>query len=158
MDLGSLSRGNKPKRTRKRVGRGHSTGQGKTSGRGHKGQKARSGYSRRIGFEGGQNPLHRRLPRRGFNHAGRYPTAPINLDVIDQAFEEGAEVTAEAIVDRGLVHRARGGVKVLARGELTKKLTLRVQAASKTAKSKIESAGGTLEIVPVSGKAAAEEA
>ncbi len=158
MDLGSLSRGNKKHQSRKRVGRGHSTGQGKTSGRGHKGQKSRSGYSRRAGFEGGQNPLHRRLPRRGFNHSNRFPMACINLDQLDAAFEDGAEVTAETLVSRKLVHDKRGGVKVLGRGELKKKLTVRVQAVSASVQSKIESAGGTLEIVRVAGAKVAEEA
>lgn len=146
MDLHSLNTGER-RPNRKRVGRGPGSGNGKTAGRGHKGQKSRAGYSRRAGFEGGQNPLHRRLPKRGFFHEKRYPLAVINLDVLEALFETGAEITTEAILARGVVHDLRGGIKVLGRGEITKKFIVKVQAASESAKQKIEAAGGALEIV-----------
>ena len=150
MELFELKNNVGEKRKRKRVGRGPGSGHGKTAGKGHKGQKARSGYKRLYNFEGGQTPLHRRLPKRGFNHASRWALAAINIDVIDAAFEAGAEVTAEAIVDAGLVRRTRGGVKVLGRGDATKKLVLKVQAISPAAQAKIEAAGGSVEIVGIS--------
>ena len=134
------------KRRRKRVGRGPSSGHGKTSGKGHKGQKARSGYGRRLGFEGGQMPLLRRLPKRGFHHAKQYPMVEVNLDMLDRHFESGAEVTAEALMAKHLVKGAKGGVKVLGRGELTKKLNLKIAAISGSARTKVEAAGGTIEL------------
>jgi len=152
VDLSNLQRDTNPKKSRKRVGRGHGSGHGKTSGRGHKGQKARSGYSRKTGFEGGQMPLHRRLPKRGFTRPGRWPMSVINLDMLEKVFDDGAEVTAEAVYERHLTHRAAGGIKVLGRGELTKKLTVKVQAASEAAKKAIEAAGGSCEIVTLAGK------
>lgn len=145
MDLSTLSPG--PRKKRKRVGRGPGSGTGKTSGRGHKGQKSRSGYSRRFGFEGGQMPLMRRLPKRGFNHAGRHPMAEVNVDILEAAFDSGAEVSSEELVKRGLAKPLTGGVKVLGRGEIGKTLTLKVNAISAAARAKIESAGGTVEIV-----------
>ena len=134
------------KRRRKRIGRGPSSGHGKTSGKGHKGQKARSGYSKRAGFEGGQMPLLRRLPKRGFFHEAQYPLVEINLDVIDKHFESGAEITAETLVAKHLVKGVKGGVKVLGRGEITKKLVFKVAAISGSAKSKVEAAGGSVEL------------
>jgi large subunit ribosomal protein L15 len=134
------------RRRRKRVGRGPSSGSGKTSGRGHKGQKARSGYSRRGAFEGGQMPLSRRLPKRGFHHEQQYPLSAVNLDVLDKHFESGAEVTAEALVAKRLIKGVKGGVKVLGRGELTKKLNLKVAAISGSARGKVEAAGGSIEL------------
>lgn len=147
MDLSTLSPSPAPRKDRKRVGRGPSSGNGKTSGRGHKGQKSRSGYSRRAGFEGGQMPLNRRLPKRGFRHAQRHPLAAVNVDVLEQAFGNGDEVTAEALQARHLVHETSGGVKVLGRGEVTKKLTLKVTSISDSARSKIEGAGGSVELI-----------
>lgn len=147
MELHNLKNDPGAKKKRKRVGRGPGSGNGKTSGKGHKGQKSRAGYARHFGFEGGQTPLHRRLPKRGFKHESRSPLAIINLDVLEGAFEAGAEVTAEAVVSAGLVKAARGGIKVLGRGEVTKGLTLKVQAISPGAKQKIEAAGGSVEIV-----------
>ncbi|MDK1020296.1 MAG: 50S ribosomal protein L15 [Candidatus Hydrogenedentes bacterium] len=147
MDLSSLSPAPGSKKRRKRVGRGPSSGKGKTSGRGHKGQKSRSGYSRRAGFEGGQMPLSRRLPKRGFNHTSRHPLAEVNLDVIEKAFDDGAEVTTDGLVEKKVIKRLKGGVKVLGRGELTKKLSLKVNAVSAAARSKIESVGGIVELI-----------
>lgn len=144
-ELNTLSpRRRKP---RKRVGRGSSSGHGKTSGRGMKGQKSRSGYSRQYGFEGGQMPLHRRLPKRGFVNPPRRPLAEVNLDVLDKAFEEGAEVTREALLAKHLVKKHYPGLKVLGRGELSKKLTVKADAFSATARQKIENAGGTIEML-----------
>jgi len=137
------------RKTRKRIGRGPGSGTGKTAGRGHKGQKARSGYSMRRGFEGGQMPLLRRIPKRGFHHRKRYPFATVNLDVLDRAFEANALVTPEALLAARLVEVAKGGVKVLGRGELSKKLTVRVNEVTPTARAKIEAAGGTVEIIDV---------
>jgi large subunit ribosomal protein L15 len=149
MDLSTLKPAPGSRHARKRVGRGKGTGHGKTSGRGHKGQKARSGYSRPAGFEGGQLPLHRRVPKRGFNHQKRYPMAVINVDSLNQCFEAGAEVTTQLLIARGLVHDKRGGVKLLGRGEVAHKLIVKIQAVSPSAKQKIEAAGGTVELVPM---------
>ncbi len=147
MDLSTLTRGRSVRKKRKRVGRGMGSGSGKTSGRGHKGQKSRSGYSRRAGFEGGQMPLHRRLPKRGFHHSLRHPLAEVNIDILDKTFEDGAEVTPEALVEKGVAKELRGGVKILGRGELTKKLTVKANAVSSGARAKIESAGGTVDVL-----------
>lgn len=146
MDLSTLSPGKR--KQRKRVGRGPGSGTGKTSGRGHKGQKSRSGYSRRYGFEGGQMPLNRRLPKRGFSQQDRHPTAVINIDILDNTFEDGAEVTAEILVQKHLIKSEKGGIKVLGRGDLTKKLTIKANAISASARQKIEKAGGVIEIIP----------
>lgn len=149
MELHTLQYAPGAKKKRKRVGRGMASGNGKTAGRGHKGQQSRSGYSRHYGFEGGQMPLHRRLPKRGFNHADRWPVAVVNVDQIDQYFTEGGEIAAEDIIRAGLAKSSRGGVKVLGRGEISKKVTLKVQAVSPSAKAKIEAAGGSVEIVGI---------
>ena len=133
---------------RKRIGRGHGSGWGKTSGKGHKGQKARSGGSIRPGFEGGQMPLQRRLPKRGFNNIFRQEVATVNVSAIDAAFENGATVTIEDLVSAGLVKKVlAGGVKVLGNGEITKSLTVKANAFSASAKEKIEAAGGKAEEV-----------
>ncbi len=147
MELNELSTAAGATKNRKRVGRGPGSGNGKTSGRGHKGQQSRSGYSRNYGFEGGQMPLHRRIPKRGFNHGDRWPQAITNLDVIDKLFKAGAEVNQASLVEVGLIRDTAGGVKVLGRGEITKKLNFKVQAISPGAKEKIEAAGGSVEIV-----------
>lgn len=146
------------RKTRKRVGRGESSGQGKTCGKGHKGQKARSGVSIAPGFEGGQMPLYRRIPKLGFTSPGQitgsnqYKT----LNVSDlERFEDGATVSIEEFEKLGFVKRTGAGVKILGNGELKKKLTIQAHAASKSAKEKIEAAGGSLEIV---AKKAAPEA
>lgn len=133
------------KKRRKRVGCGESSGHGKTSGKGHKGQKARSGGSIRPTFEGGQMPLFRRLPKRGFNQtAFRDATGTINLDDLERCFETGAEVNEASLRAAGLLRGKLDAIKLLGRGALTKKLTVVVDAASDSAKAKLEAAGGTL--------------
>jgi large subunit ribosomal protein L15 len=157
MELHNLKNDAGAKKKRKRVGRGPGSGHGKTSCKGHKGQKARAGYARHYGFEGGQTPLHRRLPKRGFNHASRWPLATINIDTLEAAFEAGAEVTTDDIVKAGLAKSTRGGIKVLGRGDATKKLVLKVQAITPSAQQKIEAAGGSVEIVGVTAGAPGDE-
>lgn len=157
IELHNLKAAPGARKKRKRVGRGPASGTGKTAGKGHKGAQSRTGYARRFGFEGGQNPLHRRLPKRGFHHEKRWPMAIINLDTLNEAFEDGAEVTSLALVERGLAQDFTGGVKVLARGEVSKKLTLRVQAISAGARAKVEAAGGAVEIQPPAGASAPNE-
>ena len=130
----------------KRKGRGHATGNGKTAGRGHKGQKARSGGGTRIGFEGGQMPLARRIPKRGFNNIFAKPLDAINLYDLEK-FEDGAVVDVQALLDAGILSKCLYGFKVLGKGELTKKLTVNAAAFSETAKEKIEAAGGKAEVV-----------
>ena len=130
----------------KRKGRGHATGNGKTAGRGHKGQKARSGGGVRIGFEGGQMPLARRIPKRGFNNIFAKPLEFVNVSDLDK-FEDGAVVDAQAMLCAGLLSKCRYGVKILGNGEVTKKLTVKAAAFSETAKQKIEAAGGKAEVV-----------
>jgi large subunit ribosomal protein L15 len=135
------------KHRRKRLGQGESSGHGKTSGRGGKGQTARSGSSIRIGFEGGQMPLIRRIPKRGFNntrHATRY--LPVNLDALNQ-FEDGSKVDAETLRKAGLANGRADGIKILGQGELTRKLTVTAHAFSASAKTKIEARGGTCEVI-----------
>ena len=129
-----------------RRGRGHGSGNGKTAGKGHKGQKARSGGGVRPGFEGGQMPLYRRLPKRGFKNRNTKEIIAINVDVLNR-FEDGAEVTAESLLASGAISKIADGVKILGNGELTKKLNVKVNAVSETAKSKIEAAGGTVEVI-----------
>ena len=128
-----------------RRGRGHGSGNGKTAGKGHKGQKARSGAPR-PGFEGGQLPLYRRLPKRGFKNINSKDIVAIGLDRLN-AFEDGAEVTVETLMDKGIVNNPRDGVKILGNGELTKKLTVKVNAFSKSAVEKIEAVGGKAEVI-----------
>ena len=128
-----------------RRGRGHGSGNGKTAGKGHKGQKARSGAPR-PGFEGGQMPLYRRLPKRGFTNRNSKEIIAINVDVLNR-FEDGAEVTVESLLASSAISKAGDGVKILGNGELTKKLTVKVNAVSETAKEKIEAAGGTVELI-----------
>ena len=130
----------------KRKGRGTGSGNGKTGGRGHKGQKARSGGGVRIGFEGGQMPLARRIPKRGFNNIFAKPYEIINLSALN-AFEDGETVTAEALLAKGILSKCEYGVKVLGGGELTKKLTVKAAAFSESAKEKIEQAGGKAEVI-----------
>ena len=129
----------------KRKGRGHGTGNGKTAGRGHKGQKSRSGYSQRIGFEGGQMPLARRIPKRGFNNIFAKPLEIINLSALN-AFEDGETVTAEALLAKGILNKCEYGYKVLGNGKVTKKVTVVASAFSKSAKEAIEAAGGKAEV------------
>ncbi len=129
-----------------RVGRGNGSGAGKTAGKGHKGQNARSGGGVRPGFEGGQMPLQRRIPKRGFNNIFGTRYAEVNVEELNR-FEDGAEVDEKAIVEAGLLKNTRDGIKILGRGELQKKLTVKVAAFSQGAKSKIEAAGGKAEVV-----------
>ena len=130
----------------KRKGRGHATGNGKTAGRGHKGQKARSGGGVRIGFEGGQMPLARRIPKRGFNNVFAKPLEFVNVSDLDK-FEDGAVVDAQALLCSGILSKCRYGVKILGNGEISKKLTVKANAFSEGAKAKIEANGGTAEVV-----------
>ena len=146
MNLGNLKPAEGSKRNSFRKGRGHGSGNGKTAGRGHKGQKARSGAGGKIGFEGGQMPLYRRLPKRGFHCRNTKTIIAINLTLLN-VFEDGAEVTVEALQAKGLVSNPQDGVKILGAGELSKKLTVRVNQYSKAAANKIEAAGGKAEVI-----------
>ena len=128
-----------------RRGRGHGSGNGKTAGKGHKGQKARSGAPR-PGFEGGQMPLYRRIPKRGFTNRTRKEFVAINVNVLDR-FDNGAEVTVDTLIESGIVKDPKDGIKILANGELTKKLTVKANAFSAAAKEKIEALGGTCEVI-----------
>jgi large subunit ribosomal protein L15 len=130
----------------KRIGRGHGSGQGKTAGKGHKGQKARAGRGLQIGFEGGQMPLQRRIPKRGFNNVFATPYTIINLAVLNR-FEEGAVVDVDALLNAGIINKAPYGVKVLGNGKIEKALTVKVAAFSESAKAKIEAAGGKAEVI-----------
>ena len=146
MKLHELKPAEGSRQERNRVGRGSSSGNGKTSGRGQKGQKSRSGGGVRLGFEGGQTPLFRRLPKRGFTNVNRKDYAVINLDVLNR-FEDGAEVTPVALVEAGIVKNEKAGIKVLANGELNKKLTVKAAKFSKAAQEAIEAAGGSIEVI-----------
>lgn len=130
----------------KRIGRGHGSGQGKTAGKGHKGQKARSGGSIRPGFEGGQMPLQRRIPKRGFNNIFAKKIVAVNVSALE-IFDNDTEVTAQTLIDAGLVKKELDGIKILGNGELTKKLTVKVAVFSEAAKQKIEAAGGKAEVI-----------
>lgn len=146
MDLSNLKPNDGAVSNGSRVGRGHSSGNGKTAGRGHKGQKARSGGSTRLGFEGGQMPLYRRIPKRGFKNYNHKEIIGINVSKLD-VFENGTEVTVETLIEAGIVKNPRDGVKILGDGELTKKLTVKVNAFSKSAEEKITAVGGTCEVI-----------
>ena len=128
-----------------RRGRGHGSGNGKTAGKGHKGQKARSGAPR-PGFEGGQMPLYRRIPKRGFTNRNTKEIVGINVSVLER-FDNGAEVTVETLLESGIVKNPRDGVKILGNGEITKKLNVKANAFSEGAKQKIEALGGTCEVI-----------
>ena len=128
-----------------RRGRGHGSGNGKTAGKGHKGQKARSGAPR-PGFEGGQMPLFRRIPKRGFKNRNSLTIVGINVSALE-VFENGSDVTVETLIERGIVKNPRDGVKILGNGELTKKLNVKVNAFSEGAKAKIEACGGSAEVI-----------
>jgi len=130
----------------KRKGRGPGSGNGKTAGRGHKGQWARSGGGVRIGFEGGQMPLSRRLPKRGFNNIFAKPLEAINVSALEK-FEDGATVSVADLLEKGILSKCEYGVKILGNGEITKKLTVRANAFSASAKEKIEKAGGKAEVI-----------
>lgn len=146
MKLHELSPAPGSRKERKRVGRGIGSGTGKTAGRGHKGQKARSGGGVRPGFEGGQNPIFRRLPKRGFTNIHRTEYAIVNLSDLNK-FAAGTEVTPETLMASGLVKNAKDGIKVLGNGELTVKLTVKANKFSQTAVEKIEAAGGKTEVI-----------
>jgi large subunit ribosomal protein L15 len=147
MSLNNLKPAAGSKFSRKRVGRGPGSGNGKTAGRGNKGAQSRSGYSYKRGFEGGQMPLHRRVPKRGFNNIFRVEYEVVNLDQLDERFEAGATVTPEVLRAVGLVRVRTGLIKVLARGEVTKALTVQVHKFSGTAAEKIAAAGGRAEAI-----------
>ena len=147
MELHNLHPAPGAKRPRKRVGRGPGSGNGKTAGRGHKGQKSRSGYSRRYGFEGGQMPLVRRIPKRGFTNIFRVEFQVVNLRDLERVFAEGDTVSPEVLVDKGLVRGGKRPVKVLADGDITKKLNVQAHKFSGAARASIEKAGGSCEVV-----------
>jgi large subunit ribosomal protein L15 len=144
MNLSNLQPAEGSTRSDYRRGRGHASGNGKTAGKGHKGQKARSGAPR-PGFEGGQMPLFRRLPKRGFTNINSKHFVTVDVAVLNARFEDGAVITEEAILESGLVKNPRHGIKVLGSGEVTKKLTLKGLMISEGAKNKVEAAGGTVE-------------
>ena len=129
-----------------RKGRGNGSGNGKTAGRGHKGQWARSGGGVRVGFEGGQMPLARRLPKRGFHNIFAKPLEAVNVSALEK-FEDGAVVNAQALLEKGILSKCQYGVKILGKGEITKKLTVQATAFSASAKEKIEAAGGKAEVI-----------
>jgi large subunit ribosomal protein L15 len=148
MDLSNLKPPKGAKHAKKRVGRGQGSGNGKTAGRGHKGQKSRSGYKFKRGFEGGQMPLHRRVPKRGFHNPFRVEYEVINLDTLAERFEAGTVVTPDLLRERGLV--ASGGskpIKILARGEMGKALTVHAHKFSGKAAEKLKAAGGSSELI-----------
>lgn len=146
MKLHELSPVEGSKKSAKRIGRGHGSGWGKTAGKGHKGQKARSGKGMRLGFEGGQMPLQRRIPKRGFNNIFAKNIVTVNVGTLNK-FEDGAKVDIKALKDAGIVKNSFDGVKILSNGTLTKKLDVKVTAFSQGAKEKIEAAGGKAEVV-----------
>ena len=147
MNLHELSPAEGSVQEAKRKGRGHGTGNGKTAGRGHKGQKARSGGGVRVGFEGGQMPLARRIPKRGFHNVFATPLEVVNLATLEKRFQDGDTVDAQALLDCGALSKCTYGVKILSNGSLTKKLTVRANAFSASAKEKIEAAGGKAEVI-----------
>ena len=146
MKLHELKPAEGSRKERNRVGRGIGSGNGKTAGKGHKGQNARSGGGVRLGFEGGQNPLFRRLPKRGFTNINRKEYAILNLDALNR-FEDGAEVTPALLLETGVVSSEKAGIKILGNGTLNKKLTVKAHKFSASAKEAIENAGGTTEVI-----------
>jgi large subunit ribosomal protein L15 len=147
MDLSKLKPADGSTHSKKRVGRGHGTGQGTQAGRGHKGAKSRSGFKFKRGFEGGQMPLHRRIPKRGFHNPFRVEYAVVNLDALAERFADGADVTPDAMRASGLVRDARLPIKVLARGEVSKKLSVQAHKFSGKAAEKIAAAGGSTQVL-----------
>jgi large subunit ribosomal protein L15 len=146
MKLHELKPAQGSRHKKKRLGRGISAGQGKTAGKGHKGQNARSGGGVRPGFEGGQNPIYRRLPKRGFTNPNRVEYAIVNLDTLNR-FEEGTVVTPELLVQEGVVKNLKDGLKILGTGELSKKLTVKAHKFSASAIEKINAVGGATEVI-----------
>ena len=147
MSLNNLRPPKGAKHAKKRVGRGPGSGHGKTSSRGHKGAQSRSGSRNKRGFEGGQMPLHRRVPKRGFHNPFRIEYAVVNLDTLAEVFEAGSSVTPELLRERGLVRQSRVRIKVLGRGDITKKLTVQAHKFSGKAAEKIAAAGGSAEVL-----------
>mgnify|MGYP006187731839 CR=1 FL=1 len=146
MDLSNLKPARGSKHSKKRIGRGQGSGQGTQAGRGHKGAQSRSGWSKKRGFEGGQMPLHRRLPKRGFHNPFRVEYAVVNLDLLEERFDAGTVVTPELLRERRIV-RTRQLIKVLARGDIAKQLTVRAHKFSDKAAEKIAAAGGATEVI-----------
>ena len=146
MKLHELKAAEGSRKERKRKGRGIGSGNGKTAGKGHKGQNARSGGGVRLGFEGGQTPLFRRLPKRGFTNVNRKDYAIVNLDTLN-LFEDGTEVTPALLLETGIVSKEKAGIKILAKGNIEKKLTVKAHKFSSTAKEAIEAAGGNTEVI-----------
>ncbi len=149
MDLSNLKPAEGSKHSKKRVGRGQGSGQGVQAGRGHKGAKSRSGFKFKRGFEGGQMPLHRRIPKRGFHNPFRIEYAVVNLDALERRFEAETVITPELLREHGLIHSLRQPIKVLARGDIAKKLTVRAHRFSGRAAEKIAAAGGAAEVLGV---------
>ena len=147
MDLSNLKPAERSKFSKKRVGRGHGTGQGTQAGRGHKGAQSRSGYKKKRGFEGGQMPLHRRIPKRGFHNPFRTEYAVVNLDALAERFDAGTVVTPELLREHGVVKSSRRPIKVLARGDISKRLTIKAHKFSGKAAEKIAAAGGSTEVL-----------
>ena len=152
MSLNNLSPPKGAKHPRKRVGRGPGSGHGKTASRGSKGAKSRSGFRFKRGFEGGQMPLHRRVPKRGFTNIFRVEYAVVNLDTLAEVFDEGSSVTPDLLRERGLVRDATAKVKVLGRGDIAKKLSVHAHKFSGSAAEKIAAAGGSTEVIGLDGK------
>lgn len=146
MELSNLRPAEGSKHHDFRRGRGHASGNGKTAGKGHKGQKARSGAPR-LGFEGGQMPLYRRIPKRGFTNINSKEIVIVNIQTLENKFEEGDTISVKTLIESGIVKNPRDGVKILGKGKLTKKLNVRANAFSASAKEKIESLGGTAEVI-----------
>jgi large subunit ribosomal protein L15 len=147
MSLNNLRPPKGAKHAKRRVGRGPGSGHGKTASRGHKGAKSRSGHRFKRGFEGGQMPLHRRVPKRGFHNPFRVEYAVVNLDTLAEVFEAGSSVTPDLLRERGLVRKAKSKIKVLGRGDITKKLTVQAHKFSGKAAEKIAAAGGSAEVL-----------
>jgi large subunit ribosomal protein L15 len=147
MDLSNLKPADRSKFSKKRVGRGHGSGTGTQAGRGHKGAKSRSGFKFKRGFEGGQMPLHRRIPKRGFHNEFRVEYAVVNLDTLAERFDAGTVVTPDLLRESGLIRSARQPIKVLARGDISKKLTVHAHKFSGKAAEKIAAAGGATEVL-----------
>jgi large subunit ribosomal protein L15 len=147
MDLSNLKPPKGMKHPKKRIGRGQGSGNGKTAGRGHKGAKSRSGFKFKRGFEGGQMPLHRRVPKRGFHNPFRVEYEVVNLDLLAAKFDTGTVVTPELLREQGLVARGKSPIKILARGDISKKLTVRAHKFSGKASEKLQAAGGNAEVI-----------